>query len=182
MFLVKNIFYLILFSCCVYLLKAQSVPVNAKKNSTFSLKGNLGTSANFYSSNELIYTRPSFAWNVYGNFIAKVDKVILPFSFIANQYNNSNKPVYMQAGISPTYKWAKLHFGDRYIQFSPLTFEGQNFRGVGIELEPGLFRFGAFYGKLNKAVNEDTSQKNFRLPQYSRTGYGVKIGYGNSSQ
>ena len=163
----------------MYLLKAQRLPASGP--SPFVLKGSLGTSASFYSSNEAVYTRPSFAWNVYGNFIAKIDQVTMPFSFITNQYNNSREPVYIQAGASPTYKWAKLHIGDRYMQFSPLIFEGQNFRGVGLELNPGKFRFGAFYGRLNKAINEDTSQKSFRLPQYSRTGYGVKIGYGTSS-
>ena len=35
---------------------------------------------------------------------------------------------------------------------------------------------------MNRAFNEDTSAGRFRLPQYSRTGYGVKVGIGNSSR
>ncbi|MEP6951133.1 MAG: hypothetical protein ABI863_17730, partial [Ginsengibacter sp.] len=83
---------------------------------------------------------------------------------------------------SPTYKWAILHLGYRYIYFSPLTFGGQTFEGVGLELNPKQFRFAAFYGRLNKAFNEDTVAGRFRLPQYSRKGYGFKIGVGNSSR
>lgn len=165
--------------CCCYgnLLQAQN---NGNAKTThLTIRGNIGASTNFYSSNEVVYSRPSLGWNVNGNFIAKVNQVTLPFSFVINQYTNSN--AYLQAGISPTYKWAKFHVGDRYIRFSPLTYAGQTFRGVGVELSPKQFRFAAFYGRLNKAINEDTSAGRFRSPQYSRIGYGFKIGIGNSS-
>lgn len=178
---IKNIYGAILFSCCSLILNAQA-PVDNGKKMPFTLTGNMGTSANFYSSNEQVETRPSYAWNAYGNFTAKFDKLIMPFSFVVNQYSHSNKSPFYQVGISPTYKWAKLHVGDRYMQFSPLVFEGQNFRGIGLELNPKQFRFAAFYGRLNKAVDENTTNNTFRVPQYSRTGYGVKIGYGNSTR
>jgi hypothetical protein len=166
--------------CCCYgnLLTAQNNG-NGKTN-PFTIRGNVGASANFYSSNEVVYSRPSFGWNVNGNFVAKVNQVTLPFSFVINQYTNNN--AYLQAGVSPTYKWAKFHVGDRYIQFSPLTFGNQTFRGIGVELNPKQFRFAAFYGRLNRAFNEDTSAGRFRLPQYSRTAYGVKIGIGSTSR
>jgi hypothetical protein len=179
MLYIKNIclgFALLFF---VYTLKAQTNGVT--KSNPFTIKGSVGASANFYHSNETFYSQPSFSWNVNGNFVAKINAVTLPFSFIANQYGKSNQGVYFQFGISPTYKWTILHLGYRYIPFSPLTFSGQNFQGIGIELNPKLFRFAAFYGKLNKAFNEDTVQGRFRLPQYSRKGYGFKVGVGSSS-
>jgi len=153
-----------------------------QKKNPFTISGGIGASANFYTSNEPLYSQTSYSWNVYGNFTPKINKILLPFSFVINQYGNSNRSPYIQMGISPTYKWAKLHLGYHYIRFSPLIYDGQSFRGVGIELNPKLFRFAAFYGKLNKAVNEDTTSGRFRLPQYSRTGYGVKIGIGNLSR
>lgn len=178
---VKNIYWIILFTCYSVLLNAQ-IPANNGKKVSFALNGNIGTSANFYSSNESVETRPSYSWNAYGNFTAKMGDIVMPFSFVVNQYGHSNKSPFFQAGLSPTYKWAKLHIGDRYMQFSPLIFEGQTFRGAGLELTPKQFRFAAFYGRLNKAVDEDNSINNFRAPQYSRKGYGAKIGYGNSSR
>ncbi len=164
----------------MYSLQAQNN--NPLKKSSSFLRGNIGASSNFYSSNEAFYSRPSFSWNVNGNFVAKINQVTLPFSFVVNQYNNSNVSPYIQGGISPTYKWIKMHLGYRYINFSPLTYGGQTFRGVGIELNPKQFRFAAFYGRLNKSFNEDTSAGRFRSPQYSRKGYGFKIGIGNPSR
>ena len=177
----KTICCLILCFSYWHLLQAQNIKDSAKKN-PFTISGGIGASANFYTSNEPLYSQPSYSWNVYGNFTPKINKILLPFSFVINQYGNSNRSPYIQMGISPTYKWAKLHLGYRYIRFSPLIYDGQSFRGVGIELNPKLFRFAAFYGKLNKAVNEDTTSGRFRLPQYSRTGYGIKIGIGNLSR
>ncbi|TDH24196.1 hypothetical protein EXU57_15385 [Segetibacter sp. 3557_3] len=154
----------------------------------FSIIGSIGTSANFYKSNEGDYTsnernftRPPFAWNVYGSMIAKTGEFSMPISLVINQYSKSNLKPYFQMGISPTYKWAKVHLGYRTIPFSPLIFENQSFRGVGIELNPKLFRFAAFYGGLNKAISEFEDSNNYRMPQYSRTGYGVKVGVGSTS-
>jgi hypothetical protein len=98
----KNICCVIVGLCCGHLLQAQSNGVG--KTNPFTIRGNIGTSANFYGSNETFYSQPSFSWNVNGNFIAKVNAVTLPLSFIVNQYGNSNHPTYFQFGISPTYK------------------------------------------------------------------------------
>lgn len=177
---VKNICCGIICLCYVQFAAAQNNKTDSKKK--FSLRGQIGTSSNFYSSNETVYTRPSFAWNANGNFVARINQVDLPFSFVVSQYNKSNSPAHIQFGMTPTYKWIKLHLGYRYINFSPLTYGGQTFKGVGIELNPKQFRFAAFYGRLNKAFNEDTSAGRSRAPQYSRKGYGFKIGIGNSSR
>jgi len=177
---VKNICCGIICLCYMQFAKAQSN--NSVVKTKPVIRGQIGASSNFYSSNERISSRPSFSWNSNGNFIAKVGEVTLPFSFVVNQYGKSNMPVHIQLGISPTYKWSKLHLGYRYINFSPLTYGSQTFKGVGVELNPNQFRFAAFYGRLNKAFNEDTSSDRFRTPQYSRTGYGFKIGVGNSSR
>jgi hypothetical protein len=168
--------------CYGHFLWAQGTPNNTTTK-TFTLTGSVGASANYYSSNETVQTRPTFSWNVYGNMVGRTGKWTLPLSFVVNQFNNSHSSPYVQAGISPTYnQWARFHLGYRYIYFSPLTYEGQSFRGVGVELYPKLFRFAAFYGRLNKAVNEDTTSGRYRVPQYSRTGYGVKIGIGDATR
>ncbi|MBP5277222.1 MAG: hypothetical protein J6Z18_01840, partial [Prevotella sp.] len=41
------------------------------------------------------------------------------------------------------------------------------------------FRFGAFYGVLNRAINDDPYSGEPRYPQYKRIGWGLKAGYGS---
>ena len=92
-----------------------------------SISGNIGGGLNFYNSNQpaFAYVQDPFTWNLYGNFTAAIYSVALPFSFIVNQYSRSYTSPFTQFGISPTYKWAKLHLGYRYVPMSPFTFDGQ---------------------------------------------------------
>ena len=152
---------------------------NLKDQKPFTLHGTLGAGAEFYQSNEAYPTRPPFAWNIYGTLNPSVYGVSLPLSFVVTQYGKSYANPFTQIGISPTYKWIKLHLGYRTIMFSPLVFAGQSFLGGGVELSPRGFYFGAFYGLLNKAVQEDTSFAHPIEPQYARIGYGIKIGVGS---
>jgi hypothetical protein len=145
----------------------------------FTLHGSLGAGMEFYRSNEAYPTRPPFAWNVYGSLAPSVYGVSLPMSFVVTKYGNSYSNPFTQIGISPSYKWIRLHLGYRTLLFSPLVFAGQSFLGGGVELSPKGFYFGAFYGLLNKAVQEDTSFAHPIEPQYARMGYGFKIGIGS---
>ncbi|HLP21691.1 MAG TPA: hypothetical protein VK174_15365, partial [Chitinophagales bacterium] len=52
--------------------------------------------------------------------------------------------------------------------------------GAGIELNPSLFRFGAFYGIMNPAIKENLLGPNAQQPQYKRRGWGLKLGVGNA--
>jgi len=149
-----------------------------KGQKAFSFHGSIGGGADFYHSNESYLTRDPFAWNLYGNFTPAFYGLSLPFSFLINQYSRSYTSPFAQFGISPTYKWVKVHIGYRTISMSPLVFDGQSFLGAGIELSPKGFYLAAFYGRLNKAVTEDTTYGHTLAPQYQRTGYGVKIGVG----
>ncbi len=176
----KIVFSICMLLFCAGLLRAQDLGT-LKKQKPFTISGSIGASANFFHSNEVLPSRPSFGWNVYGNLTPTIYRVAFPLSFAINQYSKSYTQPFTQFGISPTYKWAKLHAGYRSMQFSPLTFDGQSFRGLGLELNPGKIRFGAFYGKLNRKINEDTSSGRFTPPQFSRIGYGIKIGAGTSS-
>lgn len=153
-----------------------------KDQKPFTFKGTLGGGANFFTSNEEYATRDPFAWNLYGNFTPSFYGISMPFSFLVTQYTNSYTQPFSQFGISPSYKWATLHLGYRNISFSPLLFDGQSFLGGGIELAPKGFYFGAFYGKLNKAISADTTYQRRLQPQYARNAYGVKIGAGDAYQ
>ena len=151
---------------------------NLKHEKPVTFHGNIGGGANFYHSNEDYQTRDPFSWNLYGGFTPTVYGFSLPFSFVVTQYTRSYTAPFSQFGISPSYKWAKLLLGYRSISFSPLVFDGQSFRGAGVELSPKRFYFAAFYGRLNKAISEDTTFGHLLEPRYARMGYGVKIGIG----
>jgi hypothetical protein len=53
---------------------------------------------------------------------------------------------------------------------------GHTFLGAGVELSPGIWRIAAMYGRLNKAVAEDTLTENSNVPAFQRMGYGMRIG------
>lgn len=101
-----------------------------------------------------------------------------PVSFI---YSNGNAvyrlPSYALYGLSPSYKWAKLHIGDRSMTFSPYSLNGHMFKGMGMELKPGKFRLAAMYGRLRRAVAEDRQYLQGLDPAYKRMGMGLKMGY-----
>ncbi|MBP6794513.1 MAG: hypothetical protein KA143_05645, partial [Saprospiraceae bacterium] len=101
-----------------------------------------------------------------------------PFSFI---YANGNSvyrlPSYAFYGLSPSYKWAKLHVGDRTMSFSPYTLNGHMFRGVGMELKPGRWRIAGMHGQLKRAVAEDRQFLQGLDPAFRRIATGMKLGY-----
>ena len=152
-----------------------------KGRKPFRLSGSIGAGTNFYASDEAYKSRDPFNWNLYGNLNASLYGVELPFSFVVNQYSSSYSVPFRQFGISPTYKWATVHLGYRHLSMSPLVFDGQSFLGAGIELRPGKLQISGFYGRLNKAISEDTTYDHRVEPRYSRMGYGARIGIGSSA-
>jgi hypothetical protein len=169
----------VVFFCGMMTIRAQDLG-SLKGQPLTGFHGSLGAGMDFYNSNEPYPSRPPFAWNVYGSFTPSLYSISLPFSFVVTQYSKSYTSPFAQLGISPSYKWIKLHLGYRTMVFSPLVFEGQSFLGGGIELSPKGFYFGAFYGLLNRAVQEDTSFAHPIQPQYARKAFGIKIGVGTA--
>ena len=86
-------------------------------------------------------------------------------------------PAYAFYGFSPSYKWIQLHFGDRSLSFSPYTLNGHNFKGVGVELTPGKFYFGAMHGRLRRARLSEAGAIQNLDPIYRRVGSSIKVGY-----
>ena len=86
-------------------------------------------------------------------------------------------PKYSLAGMSPSYKWATVHVGDRSLDFSPYTLSGHSFTGFGTELKPGNFYFGMMYGRLRRAQAEDLNSLQNLDPVYKRKGWGFKAGF-----
>ena len=90
---------------------------------------------------------------------------------------NVKLPAYAFLGMSPTYKWAKLHLGYRSLSFSPYTLSGNNFYGAGFEINPKRFLLAGFYGRLQRAKTENLDIPSAIDPSFSRWGWGIKTGY-----
>jgi hypothetical protein len=154
---------------------------NLKNSKPLDLTGSLSLRLNSYSSNRVNPTRDSFFWTVSGSPTLSVYGVTLPFYFSFSQKNQDFRQPFNQFGVSPYYKWLKLHVGYRNISFSDFTLSNHTFLGVGIEAEPSIFRFGFAYGRFLKAINQpiDTLSNEIITPTFERRGIAAKIGVGN---
>ncbi|MBN8679302.1 MAG: hypothetical protein J0M29_13830 [Chitinophagales bacterium] len=152
------------------------------KEKPFRWTGTLNMGLDGYANSGNVPIRSDrFAWRLSGNPTAYLYGFELPFSFtLGQQIRDVRYPTFNQFGVSPTYKWVKLHAGWRNMDFSPYTLAGHSFLGGGVELTPGKFRFAAMYGRFHRAAATNAGQEYF-LPTYKRMGYGVKIGVGTSN-
>jgi len=141
---------------------------------------NVGTDV-YTNSGDVPIRSDRFAWRLSGNPTAYVYGFELPFSFtLGQQIRDVRYPTFNQFGVSPTWKWVKIHAGWRNMEFSPYTLAGHTFLGGGVELTPGKFRFAALYGQFHRAASTNAGQEYF-LPTYKRMGYGLKVGVGTTN-
>ena len=139
-----------------------------------------------------------FFYSVAANLNTRIYQIDLPISIVLTAKNtthsypsisdlkeslkdklNEKKKSFARVGMSPYYKWTKLHLGHRAMFFSKYTMNNINFFGAGVELTPDKLRFGAMYGRLAKAEPIDLSLSSPNLPIYKRIGWGARLGYGD---
>lgn len=142
------------------------------------ISGSFTVFGSYYKVNGIDPRRRDFSWYFTGNPILKVYGVEIPFSFTVSEQERSFRQPFNQFCISPSYKWAKVHLGYTNLTWSPFSWAGQTAMGTAVELNPGKFRFGALYGRLNRAVEENLSSPDAVVPAYKRNGFAVKMGYG----
>jgi hypothetical protein len=149
------------------------------KEKPVSMTGNIGASAIFNTISGIDQRRDPFNWNLNANINFSIAGIInAPFSFYLAPGNDTyNLPSYRFAGISPSYKWIKLHIGDRSMNFSRYSFAGHTFFGIGTELTPGRFQISGMYGRLQRAVPEDINVRQNIEPAFKRMAYGTRIAY-----
>lgn len=111
----------------------------------------------------------------------------LPFRLFASNHQRSIQQPFNQFGISPHYRWAKLHLGYNDLFFSPYTLANHRFRGLGVELNPGKLRVGLAYGRFRKPIaqevinavpDEDSYLLDDPIPAFARKAGAVKLGFG----
>jgi hypothetical protein len=149
----------------------------------FKISGQLGASMVFYNVDGREANRPAFSWMVVGNPVVTVYGISLPFSFTVSEQQRSFQQPFNKIGVSPSYKWAKLHLGYRNVIFSHYTLGGHSILGAGGEFTPGKFRIGFMYGQLLKPVQINPlipDPQTSAIPTYRRNGMAFKLGYGTA--
>ncbi len=164
--------------------KAQNVETlfDRFKDKPFKLSGGVSANQILYGINGMEARRDPYTYFLSGNLNLSIYGWSIPFSGTYSnqdfQYQTMKLMPFNQYGISPYYKWIKIHAGYRSMNFSPYAMSGRTFYGTGVELTPGIFRFSAMYGKLQNAVKPDTINTQ---AAYKRMAYAIKAGIGKGS-
>ncbi len=156
----------------------QDIKTRYQKREWIKINGGINVNTMFNSMHMESQRTDPFTLRFNANMNVDLMGIKAPFSASFSDGNKVyNLPSYSFYGISPSYKWIRLHIGDRTMEFSPYTFSGHQFKGAGIELSPGKFRFSAMKGQLRRANAEDLQQFQNIEPNFSRKGWGVKTGF-----
>jgi len=177
-FLIITFFTAISFSPC----RAQTKVKDKISTKKIKFSGGINLMSQFYNVKGISPRTSPFSWVIAGNAMVSIGKLKLPFRFsFRDQKFNYGGPSFNKFGISPRYKWARLHLGYRSMKFSKYTLNRKTFFGAGIELKPKLLRLSAFKGKLkNPLAQKDTLVfGGILITTYDRDAYGIKLGIGN---
>jgi hypothetical protein len=170
--------------CCLLLVVTSSTELSAQDFSNirtlkpFSYSGTVEARSMFYSASGIANRRQPFSYLLSGNPVIGIYGFQIPVSFSLSESDRSFRQPFNQFGMSPTYKWLTVHAGYRNISFSPYTLGGHTMLGAGFELNPGKWRVGFMYGRLNRATTIDTTSQALVPFSFSRKGYAARLGYG----
>jgi hypothetical protein len=148
------------------------------KEKPFRMNGGISVNQVGYYSTDSISRRDPYNYYLSGNLNLSVYGWSIPLTFsYSNQKVTYTQP-FNQYSMHPTYKWVKLHIGYTSMSFSPYTLNGHLFLGGGVELSPkGPFTISAMYGRLQRAVEFDSTAAQPVPPEFERWGYGTKVAY-----
>ena len=151
------------------------------KSDPLIITGAVGTqNTYYYSSVSNGYSSP-LSNMVYANMTISVSGFSMPFSlYYSNDNLDFNYP-HISFSLNPRYKNLTGYIGRGAMAYSSYVMD-MSFNGIGVEYNDSKqWRFGAFYGRLRNAINDDPTDPSARNPQYKRLGWGFKVGYGNTS-
>jgi hypothetical protein len=149
----------------------------------FRINGSVTVKLQAYNTDRENPSRSPFMWYLQGNPVITVYGIVLPFSFRLSEQQRDFRQPFNQFGVSPYYKWAKLHLGYRSHNWSTYALAGHSITGAGLELTPGKFQLGFATGRLLKPVKYLDNPENIKLqtPAYRRTGTALRLGYGSET-
>ena len=157
----------------------QNTMSNIAKSDPLIITGAIGTQNTFYHSSVGDGYRSPWANSLYANLNVSVYGIAMPFAFYYSNDNSSFNYPHFSFHIDPAYKNWRGHFGRSTMTMSSYVMN-MSFNGIGLEYNSQKARFGAFYGELRNAINDDPADPSARQPQYRRLGWGFKAGYGSS--
>jgi hypothetical protein len=153
----------------------------------FVISGSVTADASWLAQASAETDQSPLGWVLTAQPTVSVFGLSFPFTFTISEKERKFLQPFNQLGLSPSFRWATAHIGFRNMAFSPYTLAGHEFLGGGIDLRPGLFRFAAMWGRLKRAVAEDTlrdtadAAARLAAPAFERMGQGVKLGVGSST-
>jgi hypothetical protein len=175
--------------CGVKALEAQDLG-HIEDAKPVTLHGSFATGLNYYGNLSADGTNPngtSFgttpSWFLQADPVLSIYGVAIPMSLLLTSQDERFSAPFNRYGMSPYYKWAKLHLGWRSLNFSRFTLAGQQILGAGFELTPGKFTASFMFGKFNNAITDVSLFNNLNnyMPLYERKGYAARIGYGSKA-
>lgn len=153
------------------------------KDKPVTASGSLGFNTNYYAARHSGNIAIPFSYNLYGNVNLDILGINAPLGiFYANKNTTFNLPSYRFIGISPEFRGHKLHLFDRTMEFSPYSFSGTAFTGVGYEGTFGKFYVKAMAGRLNKATIHEANVLNNLDNSFKRIGWAIGGGYKDDKQ
>lgn len=159
---------------------------NVKKtiaDSTFKIQGK---AIGYLGYRPYTYTeQQNFDYRLSANILLSYKGIKIPISYSVSNgrslagYNfpSFRTPRFNNLGISPTYKWVKIHLGHRTMSFTPYTYDGLRFKGWGTELTPKSFQLLVFSGRLFQTSISDLNLKNGLTDPPKRNAWGSLFGY-----
>lgn len=162
-----------------------SMPAHAQtisqiaKSDPLIISGSIGTQNTYYHSSMGSGYASPLSNSVFANLNISLYGISMPFTFYYSNNNLDFNYPHFSFNLSPTYNNWTGHIGRSTMAFSSYVMN-MSFNGVGVEYNGKNLRFGAFYGQLRSAINDDPEDPNARHPQYKRMAWGFKVGYGNS--
>ncbi len=145
----------------------------------FEVSGGANIGFSTYHSNRATPRYAPFSYTLSASPTFSFYGFSIPVTVVYSEKQRSFRQPFNRFGLSPSYKWIRLHAGHRNVHFNPYTLAGRTFLGGGVELTPGRFRFGFIYGRFNKAVQNLAGLESFIEPTFDRKGYALKIGIGS---
>lgn len=162
---------------------AQVAPPNLSQ--PFQLRGEIGTLSELYQVYGADPRRPWGTQQLYLNPTMRlVGSLDLSVNVLVSTEQGSNvglrglpgRQRLNEFGLHPTWSWGRAHVGTFSESYSSRTYAGLRVRGAGVELNPGVLRFGVFGGSAQQAVFGGLTSG-----AYARRAFGGRIGLGRDN-
>ena len=155
---------------------------NMEKKDLVKLSGALSLNSTFYLGSA---ERPPFFWQMSGNLNIVTPLFTIPISLTLSQqqkfsfndfFDSQSKAAaqpFNQFGMSPKYKSVTSHIGYRSLKFSEFSLSGNQFMGLGLDINPKdkFVKLKLVYGRFAKAI--DTIVPGNLSKTFERWGYGI---------